>query len=457
MSIKLQRQGHKENLYRAAGDLIVVMACWIMAFHLRFTLQVVEITKGDDQLSTYAQLIPLLCLCYVTGFTALGVYAGSLNRVRIWEENIRLARAHLFSFLIFVAAAYFLFDHRYSRYVLAFHLALVTIFLPVGRSIVRKFLRALARLRPPKALNAVVIGEGPVCDRLESLVHQRRDWHLRSCGRFSPDERTELDATLDTDTIDVAFVTTHKQNAEWVEWVFSRLGNSHAEIIYVPDFGSSTFLAPRPVQIQDLTAVVLNAPALQGYGVYAKRLFDIMFSLCFLVLFSPGFAICAILVRLSSPGPIFYRQERMGLDGKTFQCLKFRGMRVDAEDQSGPVWAKKDDDRTTPIGSWLRKTSLDEIPQFINVLKGEMSVVGPRPERPVFVKTFRTQVPGYMLRHAAKAGITGWAQINGWRGNTSLERRIECDLWYLQNWSLLLDLKICLLTPFKGLIHPNAY
>ena len=211
------------------------------------------------------------------------------------------------------------------------------------------------------------------------------------------------------------------------------------------------------MQIGELPAVVLNSSALDGFGPLFKRAFDIAFALCFIVVFSPVFLLCALLVRLSSPGPILFRQERMGLDGKTFQCLKFRGMVHNAEERSGPVWAKKDDNRTTLVGKWLRRTSLDEIPQFFNVLKGEMSIVGPRPERPVFVEEFREKIPGYMLRHSVKAGITGWAQINGWRGNTSLERRIECDLWYLQNWSLLLDIKICMLTPFKGFVHPNAY
>jgi lipopolysaccharide/colanic/teichoic acid biosynthesis glycosyltransferase len=147
----------------------------------------------------------------------------------------------------------------------------------------------------------------------------------------------------------------------------------------------------------------------------------------------------------------------MGLDGRTFRMLKFRSMRVDAESNSGAVWAKAGDDRRTPIGKFLRETSLDELPQFWNVLRGDMSLVGPRPERPVFVHQFRDEIPHYMLRHKVKAGITGWAQINGWRGNTSLDRRIECDLYYIRNWSYALDWKILVMTLWKGFINKNAY
>ena len=163
------------------------------------------------------------------------------------------------------------------------------------------------------------------------------------------------------------------------------------------------------------------------------------------------------LVRLSSPGPIFYRQERMGLDGRIFNALKFRSMRLDAEHRTGAVWASKADDRCTPIGQFIRKVSLDELPQLFNVLRGEMSLVGPRPERPVFIEQFKKQIPDYMLRHKVKAGITGWAQINGWRGNTSLEKRIEFDLYYIERWSLWFDIKILFLTIFKGFVYPNAY
>jgi lipopolysaccharide/colanic/teichoic acid biosynthesis glycosyltransferase len=154
---------------------------------------------------------------------------------------------------------------------------------------------------------------------------------------------------------------------------------------------------------------------------------------------------------------VLYRQERMGVDGRRFRMLKFRTMRVDAEAQTGPVWATADDPRRTSLGGFLRRWSLDELPQLFNVLRGEMSLVGPRPERPSFVEEFRRRVPGYMLRHKVKAGITGWAQINGWRGNTSIERRIECDLYYIERWSLAFDLRILIQTIWYGFRNRNAY
>jgi exopolysaccharide biosynthesis polyprenyl glycosylphosphotransferase len=182
-----------------------------------------------------------------------------------------------------------------------------------------------------------------------------------------------------------------------------------------------------------------------------------MLSALALVVLSPLLFLIAALVKLTSPGPVLYSQERMGLDGRSFRMWKFRSMRVDAEARTGAVWAQASDGRRTAFGTFLRKTSLDELPQLWNVLRGDMSLVGPRPERPVFVQRFRKEIPYYMLRHKVQAGITGWAQVNGWRGNTSLDRRIECDLFYIRNWSYALDLKILTLTLWKGFIHKNAY
>jgi putative colanic acid biosynthesis UDP-glucose lipid carrier transferase len=165
----------------------------------------------------------------------------------------------------------------------------------------------------------------------------------------------------------------------------------------------------------------------------------------------------AIAIKLTSKGPVFYRQKRVGWNGKEFEMLKFRSMPENAESSSGPVWATENENRATRVGTFLRKTSLDEFPQFINVLKGDMSIVGPRPERQCFVDQFKNEIPGYMQKHLVKAGITGWAQVNGWRGNTSLEKRIEYDLYYIENWSLAFDLKIIFLTILHGFVNKNAY
>ncbi len=167
--------------------------------------------------------------------------------------------------------------------------------------------------------------------------------------------------------------------------------------------------------------------------------------------------IIAILVKLSSRGRVFYKQERMGMDGRRFRIYKFRSMVADAEKDTGPIWTAPNDPRRTRIGSFLRKHSLDELPQFFNVLRGDMSLVGPRPERPVFVEEFKQRIPQYMLRHKVRSGITGWAQVHGWRGNTSVEKRIEYDLYYIENWSLVLDIRILYLTIRRGLRHRNAY
>jgi Undecaprenyl-phosphate glucose phosphotransferase len=209
--------------------------------------------------------------------------------------------------------------------------------------------------------------------------------------------------------------------------------------------------------ISGVPVISVHDSPLAGVQSVFKRVMDIFGALVAITLFAPIMLIVALLVPLSSPGPVFYRQERMGLDGRTFKMLKFRSMPVDAEKKTGAVFASAGDNRATWLGRFLRRTSLDELPQLFNVLLGDMSLVGPRPERPVFVNDFRRKIPGYFLRHKVKAGITGWAQVNGWRGDTSIEKRIECDLYYIQNWSLWFDFRILLLTVVRGFIHRNAY
>jgi Undecaprenyl-phosphate glucose phosphotransferase len=205
-----------------------------------------------------------------------------------------------------------------------------------------------------------------------------------------------------------------------------------------------------------LPLLTIRDVALRGWKLTLKRIVDMAFSGAFLLVASPIMMLTALLIKFDSPGPVFFAQERMGLDAKPFKMLKFRSMRADAE-RSGPGWTTKDDPRRTRVGTFIRKTSVDELPQFINVLMGDMSVVGPRPEQPAYVEQFRSSIPRYMERHREKAGVTGWAQINGLRGDTSIAERTKYDLWYTENWSLWLDFKIILRTAFRALGDKSAY
>lgn len=191
-----------------------------------------------------------------------------------------------------------------------------------------------------------------------------------------------------------------------------------------------------------------------GYAVL-KRGFDVAASVAILIFFAPLYALIALLVKISSPGPVHFAQERVGLNGRKFKMLKFRTMHGDVNPDTH--WTVPNDPHVTAVGRILRRSNLDEVPQFLNVLKGDMSIVGPRPERPVFLERFRNQVPEYMARHYVKSGITGWAQVNGWRGDTSISQRVACDLFYIRNWAFTLDLKIVLLTVWHTFFHPNAY
>ena len=244
------------------------------------------------------------------------------------------------------------------------------------------------------------------------------------------------------------------------DFIAKSISTFKSELVNIGYFPNFSYLPKKQIEFErfgDLVYVELTTKNLQFIDRWLKSLFDRVFSLLVLIILSPICLFIAVGVKISSPGPILYRQERLTYGGKPFELLKFRSMPVTVEERSGPVWAKPDDNRATKFGAFLRGTSLDELPQFFNVLKGEMSVVGPRPERPHFVEQFQYTVPEYMQKHKVKAGITGWSQINGFRGNTSIEKRVEFDLFYINNWSFWLDIKIIILTLFKGFVADEAY
>jgi Undecaprenyl-phosphate glucose phosphotransferase len=238
--------------------------------------------------------------------------------------------------------------------------------------------------------------------------------------------------------------------------VFAALAQTVVDVQLIADVPQMAGMTFHTTHLHGMTVIGLRESPHHGLNVFVKRAMDIVLSLVALVPAGILMAVIAVLIKLTSRGPIFYRQERCGLNGRSFMMLKFRTMRVDAE-AAGPQMTAKNDPRKTWLGGILRATNLDELPQLVNVLKGDMSLVGPRPERPVFVRKFAKSIPGYMARHAVKAGITGWAQVNGWRGNSSLRRRVQFDLYYITHWNPLFDIRILFLTVWRMLFQKQKH
>jgi exopolysaccharide biosynthesis polyprenyl glycosylphosphotransferase len=264
----------------------------------------------------------------------------------------------------------------------------------------------------------------------------------------------DLRRTLASGDFDTVMVYLPKERSVDARKAIDLCESFGVEFFIDPDLFES-LLAETPLGGNTLLPVVsMGETPLSGSAVVMKRFFDILGSACLILICIPFWTALALLIKLESKGPVFYTQERIGLDGRTFKVYKFRSMRVEAEAESGPVWATKDDPRTTRLGAWMRRNNIDETPQFLNVFRGDMSLVGPRPERPHFVDQFKEDVPSYLKRHLVKSGITGWAQVHGLRGDTSIEERTRYDMWYIRNWSLLLDIKIL----FRTLrANENAY
>jgi len=256
---------------------------------------------------------------------------------------------------------------------------------------------------------------------------------------------------------DEVWITLPIKEEALLESILHDLQHATVTTRFIPNLFSHRLLNHSLTEIAGLPVISLSETPLYGINKVLKTLEDKVLSLMILTLLAPIMLIIAVIIKFTSVGPILYKQERVGWNNTIFTILKFRTMPVGVEDESGPIWAKVNESRATKVGAFLRRTSLDELPQFINVLIGDMSIVGPRPERPFFVEQFKDEIPSYMKKHMVKAGITGWAQINGWRGDTDLSKRIECDLYYIENWSLWFDIKIILLTFYRGFISKHAY
>jgi len=386
------------------------------------------------------------------------------------HETLTLLKAHGLALLLFIAITYLLQQYEYSRLVILYFGALSGVGLIAERLLVRACLRAL-RKHDRNLRRVLLVGEGRSAENLIRRIQNYPELGLRIVGVVT-DENSTTESVSGTPVLghfqqvreiierwsaDEVIIALSLAQQNEVTRLLELLKDETLDVRLIPDVQAYATLGCIVEDFDGMPVLRLNDSPLIGWRAVAKRCTDVVVAAASLIIFSPLLLAIALLVKLTSRGPVLYRQERMGMDGRSFSMLKFRSMKIDAEARSGAVWAQKTDDRRTVLGTLLRKTSLDELPQLWNVLRGEMSLVGPRPERPVFVKQFRHEIPHYMLRHKVKAGITGWAQVNGWRGNTSLNRRVECDLYYIQNWSYALDLKIMTLTLWKGFVNKNAY
>ena len=448
-----------------AGDLCLIAVCWVSAYAIRFhLLRVTDVPPFRD----YAlQLLPILVV-WGFAFHAFDLYRPSRLGSHL-SEWFRVAIASTLGVLVLIAIMTFAFrGYDYSRLVITFFLVQSIVVVSLARAAFREVLR-FARRRGYNQRYAIVVGGGEPAAEVLRVLRRRVDVGIRVLGLLSDKAEApaidaprlggleEIRAVLDRQQVDIVFIALPHSEYPRLTAVLNEIGDDPVAIHFVPDVFGLASLRGGVEEFESIPFIHLRESPLYGWNRVAKRVLDLVVGGGALVLAAPAMLAIATALKLVSSGPVLYRQERMGLDGQRFQMLKFRTMRVDAERETGPVWARPDDSRRTRLGTFLRRWSLDELPQLWNVLRGEMSLVGPRPERPSFVEEFRRRVPGYMLRHKMKAGITGWAQINGWRGQTSIEKRIEYDLYYIERWSLGFDLKILLLTFWSGFRNRNAY
>ncbi len=451
-------------------DWITLSCSWILAYYLRFYIPVIHVTKGIPPFLTYLTLLVIMLPLWYIVFKAFGLYRPKRVSSKI-AEIVDISKGTTIAVLLLISLTFFVRQYEFSRLTFLYFWVICMVALSIERILFRELLRFIRR-RGYNLRHALIVGTGSlgqnVTDRLRS--HPELGIIIRG---FLSEEKSQIGnelkgiKVLDTfenirnivveQKIDMILITLPLSAHEKLKAILDDIGDEMVSIMLIPDLIELATLRGGIGEFEGMPIISLRDTPLYGWNLVIKRVADLVLSLAIILAVSPLMLVISILVKITSEGPVFYRQERMGLDGKIFSMLKFRTMATQAEKETGPVWAAKDDARKTTIGAFLRRTSMDELPQFFNVLKGEMSIVGPRPERQYFIQQFRDRVPRYMLRHKMKAGITGWAQISGWRGNTSLEKRIEYDLYYIENWSLGFDLGIMWLTIWRGLINKHAY
>ena len=467
----LKRYATFVSLFRALGDSFMIACLWLSVFFLRFHTGIIQAPKGIPQFKEHLFLmLPVVCIyalsCLLTGLYRPKRVVSMLSM--LWD----ISKATLFAAVFVLAFFYYIQDVPYSRKLLALFALMSFVGLMfshlVGMALVRELRRKGYNIR-----HYAVIGTGPKAQQLVRDI-EKMDWLGLKCAFFIDDDPKMIGTKLldipvhgpveklplfvNSQTVDEIYLTLTGTLAQKAYKILQKLQSTGITIRIIPDWGNlAATTRPTAFTVGSQVLFSANDSPLTGTNIVIKELFDRLLAATLLIILAVPFVIIALIIKLTSKGPVFYKQARIGMDQKRFRMLKFRTMKLNAEDKTGPKWAKPDDPRCTHFGAWLRRNSIDELPQLLNVLMGSMSLVGPRPERPHFTKKFSEEYKKYMFRHKVKAGMTGWAQINGFRGDTSLRKRLLYDLYYVRNWSFGLDLWILLKTPWHILKGENAY
>jgi Undecaprenyl-phosphate glucose phosphotransferase len=454
---------------RVLLDMLLVGAAFWGAYGLRFgsprTWPYPELPQPQETLAVAV----LALILWPLSLRAMGLYRPQRQKTP-FDEVFGVFKATLVAGLLLVALTYFIRDARYSRGTLALFTGLSFLGISLERVFFKELLQALRR-RGYNLRYVLVLGAGRLARQVMEQIDLHRELGFRPVGCLSVTSKRvgtslggvevmgtlrDLRRVLESRVVDQVLVALPSRSMHHLPRIMEVCADTTVDVKLVPDVYQYATLFGGLEEFGGLPIVNLQSTGLLGINAIAKRVFDVVLSSLFLLLLAPLLGLVALIVKASSRGPVLYAQERVGLDGKAFRMLKFRTMRADAEAE-GPRFAEDRDPRVTRTGAWLRRVSLDELPQLWNVLLGDMSLVGPRPERPVFIDQFRRRIPRYQLRHMVKSGMTGWAQIHGLRGNTSIQKRVEYDLYYIEHWSLLFDLRILLLTVGRVFRDASAY
>ena len=449
-------------------DAFVIIIAYFIAWIIKFLF--LDESIGALPFRVYAAAILPIVPAYLLLYYLFSLYTPKRvqgRRLEMWN----IVKANTVGIALILGVLYLIKMMHFSRELLAIFY-FVNILLETGlRNLIRYFLRSM-RKKGYNLKHILLVGYSHAAEEYIDRIIANPQWGYKIRGILDDhiEAGTEykgvkvlgrianLMVILPQNRLDEIAITLGLNEYYRLEEIVALCEKSGVHTKFIPDYNRVIPTKPYTEDILGLPVFnIRHVPLTNTYYAFLKRLMDIVGSICAIVIFSPVMLFSVIMIKLTSPGPLIFKQERVGLHNRPFMMYNFRSMEVQAPEKEKTRWTVKDDPRVTGFGKFMRKTSIDELPQLFNVLKGEMSLVGPRPERPFFVEKFKEEIPRYMIKHQVRPGITGWAQVNGYRGNTSIRKRIEYDLYYIENWTLGLDIKILILTVFKGFINKNAY